>query len=166
MKNPEESHAISLLVANKPGVLIRISLVFARRGYNIDSLVVSRSHDPRFSSMTIVASGDKETLTQIINQLNKLVDVVHAKDHTGETMVEKELVLVKLHCSEEQRTSLLQIVEHFKGQTVDLTENTMMVQITGNPEKLDAVEASLDKYKIIEMIRSGKLIMSRGKEAT
>ena len=165
-QNSQEIHSISLLVSNKPGVLIRISLVFARRGYNIDSLVVSSTHDHRFSRMTIVASGDKKTLIQIIKQLNKLVDVIHARDHTGELMVEKELALIKVKSPAKMRGEILQIVEHFKAETVDLTENTMLIQATGNPDKLDAIESLLDKYAIIEMIRSGKLIMSRGEVTT
>ena len=160
------SHSISLLVANKPGVLIRISLVFAKRGYNIDSLVVSPAHNQNFSRMTMVASGDRKTLEQIIKQLNKLVDVLHARDHTGESMVEKELFLLKVMCASDKRAEVLQIVEHFKGQTLDLTENAMIIQVTGNPDKLDAVEGLLDKYGIIEMVRSGKLIMSRGEGST
>src|SRR4051812_25185900 len=97
-------HSISLLVNNRPGVLIRISLVFARRGYNIDSLVVSPTHNGKFARMNIVASGEPKTLEQIIHQLNKLVDVIHAKDHTGETVVEKELALIKVRCVPEKRT--------------------------------------------------------------
>ena len=166
MSNGLASHSISLLVANKPGVLIRIALVFARRGYNIDSLVVSRAHDPNFSRMTIVASGDLKTLEQIIKQLNKLVDVLHAQDHTGEVMVEKELVLIKVKCPPDKRGEIFQVVEHFNGQTMDLTNSSVTIQVTGNPDKLDAVEAILDPYGVIEMIRSGKLIMTRGEQVT
>src|SRR5512137_2237055 len=91
-------HSISLYVANKPGVLIRIALVFSRRGYNIDSLVVSETQDPRFSRMNIVASGDRETLEQILKQLNKLTDVIHARDYSFSEVIEKELALVKIDC--------------------------------------------------------------------
>ena len=161
-----ESHAISLLVSNKPGVLIRVALVFGRRGYNIDSLVVSPTHDPRFSRMTIVASGDLPTLWQIIKQLNKLVDVIHAHDHTGEIVVERELALIKVKCPADQRTEILQITEHFKGDTVDLTEDTIMIQVTGSSEMLDSMMVMLEKFSIIETVRSGKLIMARGHEST
>ena len=91
-------HTISLYVSNKPGVLIRIALVFARRGYNIDSLIVSEGHDPDFSNMNISATGDERTLDQILKQLNKLVDVVHAKDNTGEDVIQRELALLKVKC--------------------------------------------------------------------
>ncbi len=159
-------HSISLLVNNRPGVLIRIALVFARRGYNIDSLVVSPAHNGKFARMNIVASGEGKALEQIIKQLNKLIDVIHAKDHTTEIVVEKELALIKVQCSSEKRTEILQIAEHFKSQTVDLSENTLMLQVTGSTEKLDAMELMLDKYGIKEMVRTGKIIMARGSADT
>ncbi len=162
----QDSHSISLLVNNKPGVLIRIALVFARRGYNIDSLVVSPSHDERFSRMSITASGDMNTLEQIIKQIDKLVDVIHAKDHTGEITVEKELVLIKVQCPPETRTEILQISEHFKCQTVDIDDDTLMIQATGNTDKLDALHTMMNKYKIVEMVRTGKIIMVRGGDST
>lgn len=161
-----ESHVISLLVSNKPGVLIRVALVFGRRGFNIDSLVVSPTHDPKFSRMTMVASGDLMTLRQIIKQLNKLVDVIHAQDHTGEIVVERELALIKVKCNAEQRTEILQITEHFKGETVDLTEDTIMIEATGSSELLNAMMVLLEKFEILETVRSGKLIMARGHEST
>jgi acetolactate synthase-1/3 small subunit len=159
-------HSISLLVNNKPGVLIRISLVFSRRGYNIDSLVVSPAHNGKYARMNIVASGEPKTLEQILKQLNKLIDVLHAKDHTGETVVEKELALIKVRCTPEKRSEILQIAEHFKAQTVDLSENTLMLQVTGGTDKLDAAEMMLDKYGIAEMVRTGKVIMARGESGT
>jgi len=159
-------HSISLLVNNRPGVLIRISIVFARRGYNIDSLVVSPTHNGKFARMNIVASGEPKTLEQIIKQLNKLIDVIHAKDHTGETVVEKELALIKVGCRPDQRTEILQIAEHFKAQTVDISDSTLMVQATGNTDKLDALETMLDKYGIKELVRTGKVIMARGAVST
>ena len=101
-----KKHSISLLVNNKPGVLIRIALVFARRGFNIDSLVVSESNVPEFSRMTIAATGDNKTLDQIIKQLNKLVDVVHATDNTGKNIIERELALLKVFCDSEKRVDV------------------------------------------------------------
>ncbi len=166
MNNKNNSHSISLFVNNKPGVLIRIALVFARRGYNIDSLVVSPSRDQHFSRMSITASGKAKILEQIIKQLNKLVDVLHATDHTGEIVVEKELALIKVECSIEQRTEILQISEHFKCQTVDISGNTLMLQVTGNSDKLDALHTIMAKYKILEMVRTGKIIMARGDAST
>lgn len=163
---PTPSHTISLLVNNKPGVLIRISLVFARRGYNIDSLVVSPSADDRFARMTITASGDIETLGQIIKQLNKLVDVIHATDHTGDVVVERELALIKVTCTPEQRTEVLQISEHFKCQSVDISPSTIMLECTGKSDKLDALLVMLEPHGVLELVRTGKVVMSRGSEET
>jgi acetolactate synthase-1/3 small subunit len=160
------AHSISLLVANRPGVLVRIALVFSRHGYNIDSLVVSPTLNPEFSRMNIVARGNPEILMQIIKQLEKLVDVVHAKDHTNMNVVEKELALIKLRCSSEERTEILQLCEHFKASTVDMTDNSMIIQITGNTDKIDAMKNLCSKFEIVEYIRTGKVIMLRGKDKT
>lgn len=162
----EPAHSISLLVSNKPGVLVRISLVFSRRGYNIDSLVVSPTLDSEFSRMNIVARGNPETLVQIIRQLEKLVDVIQAKDHTGESIVERELALFKVKAYSENRTELLQIAEHFKAISLDMTETSMILQVTGASEKIDAVKTLLMKFGIIEFIRTGKVIMARGEDKT
>ena len=160
------SHLISLHVANKPGVLNRIAQVFARRGFNIDSLVVSESQDPAYSRMTISASGDKRTLDQILKQLNKLMYVVHAVDHTGEDVVGRELGLVKVRCSAEVRSEVMDIGHAFKCDIVDISENTMSFQVTGQSEKLDALHRMLDKYGIVEMVRTGKVLIARGDSST
>ena len=158
----EDTHTISLLVNNKPGVLIRISLVFARRGYNIDSLVVSPAHNKDFSRMSITARGERKILEQIIKQLNKLVDIIHANDHTADVVIERELALIKVKFPPNLRTEILQIAEHFKCQTVDLSDSTLIIESTGSSEKLDALHAMLTKYNVTEMVRTGKLIMARG----
>ncbi|MDR3200496.1 MAG: acetolactate synthase small subunit [Spirochaetales bacterium] len=161
-----KKHTISLLVSNKPGVLIRISLVFARRGYNIDSLVVSPSQDPSFSMMNIVATGDSQTLDQILRQLNKLVDVLHARDRTGEDIIERELAIIKLCCTPQVRTDILQIAQAFSCDVVDLSDTCVTFQVSGKTEKLDAVNKVFEPYGIMEMVRTGKLLMARGEEAT
>lgn len=161
-----EPHTISLLVNNKPGVLIRIALVFSRRGYNLESVVVSPTHDPRFSRMSLVATGDPDTLHRIIGQLNKLVDVIHARDHTGDVKVEKEMALIKVECPPEKRTEILQIAHHFKAHSEDLTESTITFMATGSSDKLNAFETMLAKYGVVENVRSGKLFMVRGAEET
>jgi acetolactate synthase I/III small subunit len=160
------THSISLLVANKPGVLVRIALVFSRRGYNIDSLVVSPTMDGKFARMNICASGDPTILQQILAQLNKIIDVLHAFDHTGRNTVEKELALIKVKANADNRTELLQILEHFKAQTVDLTQHSLIIQVTGNSDKLDAMSTLLEKFEVVEVIRTGKVIMARGQEET
>lgn len=164
--NESPKHTISIYVANKPGVLVRVSQVFARRAYNIDSLVVSAGQDPRFSRMTIVCSGDKETLEQIIKQCAKLVDVLHARDHSGENVIEREYALVKLNAPSADRTAILQIVDHFKGQTVDFCTDSMIVAVSGTTEKLDACVDLLRGFGIIEEVRSGKMLVARGREET
>jgi len=159
-------HTLSLYVANKPGVLIRIALVFARRGYNIDSLVVSPSADPDFSSMNIVASGDEKTLDQILKQLNKLIDVVHATDRTNDDVIHRELALMKINCDEGARGEVLQLAKALDCDTVDLGAASVTIEVTGNTDKLDAVGRVFDRYGVLEMIRTGKILMSRGETIT
>ncbi len=159
-------HVISLLVANKPGVLIRTALVFSRRGFNIDSLVVSASQDPRFSMMNITAIGDPNTLIQILHQLNKLVDVVHAKDYTDADILQKELALIKIKCTQDQRTEALQIAQAFKAETTDISPEALIFEVSGKTEKLDAFQQMLAPFGIQEMVRSGKILMARSLEST
>lgn len=164
--NNVKKHTISLLVSNKPGVLIRIALVFARRGYNIDSLVVSESPDPAFSTMNISATGDSKTLEQILRQLNKLVDVIHARDRTDEDIIQRELALIKVRCAPEVRTDVLQIARAFDCKILDLSEKTVILQVAGKTEKIDAVNKIFEPYGIIETMRTGKVLMARGEEYT
>nr|AGS54305.1 acetolactate synthase small subunit [uncultured bacterium contig00111] len=166
MNSQLPAHSISILVSNKPGALVRIALIFSRRGYNIDSLVVSPTIDNSVSRMNIVARGNPETLAQIIQQLEKLVDVISAKDHTRKNVVEKELVLLKVRCKTDDRTELLQLCDHFKAHTVDMTETSMVLQLTGSSEKIDAMVSLCKKFEIIEFVRTGKVIMMRGEDKT
>ncbi len=159
-------HTISLYVANKPGVLNRIALVFGRRGYNIDSLVVSESTDSDYSYMNIVASGDPETLVQIIKQLNKLIDVVSAKDYSNEDVIQKELALFKINCPPTHRTEVLQIAQTFKAVSEDLTSTTLTLMVTGKSEKIDALKEMLNPYGVLELVRTGKVLISRGDHRT
>jgi acetolactate synthase-1/3 small subunit len=165
-ENGNGLHTLGVYVSDKPGVLARIAQVFARRGFNINSLVVSPSMDGCFSRMTITAKGDPAGLDQIIQALRKLIDVVHCVDHTGEDVVLKELALIKLAVLAESRAEALQIIDHFGGKTVDLTERSLIVMATGNSDKLDALVALLKKFKIIELVRTGKVVMARGEEET
>jgi acetolactate synthase-1/3 small subunit len=159
-------HTISVFVNDKPGVLSRVAQVFARRAYNIDSLVVSPAHDIGFSRMTIVSKGDPAVLDQIIKQLDKLVDVVRVAEHTGEDSVVRELALFKIKTDVGNRTEILQIVDVFRAKTVDIGDESLTIEVTGDSEKLDATERMLNKFGIIEMVRSGKLIIARGKDLT
>lgn len=166
MEGTIKKHTISLYVANKPGVLIRIALVFARRGYNIDSLVVSESQDPNFSRMNIVATGDEKTLDQILKQLNKLVDVIHAKDNTGEDIIEREIGLFKIKSTPENRSEILQVATAFRGELVDISDGTITFQVSGGSNILDAVAKFFEKYGIFEVVRSGKILIMRGEQET
>lgn len=159
-------HTLSILVNNEPGVLMRICQVFSRRGFNIDSLVVSQGRDPSFSRMTIGISGDPSGLHQIIMQVNKLIDVIHCFEHTSNDSVTKEMVLIKILCSADDRSGALQITEHFGGKTVDLTPSSMVVMITGDSPKVDAAVTMFSQYEIIETVRTGKVVMARGEQPT
>ena len=163
---PTKKATIGLLVNDQPGVLVRISQVFARRAYNIESLVVSPAHIPHCSRMTITSSGPREALQQIILQLNKLVDVMRAYDHTDDMAVTRELSLFKVGCSVDERTEVLQIIEVFRGKTVDISEETITVEATGPTEKIDTLERLLSKFDLREMVRTGKIVMGRGTQIT
>ena len=164
---PAPVHTISILVRNKPGVLVRVALVFARRGYNIDSLVVSTdvAHGD-FSRMTITCSGDPATLEQIIKQVTKLIDVVHAFDHTGQSIYETEVALVKINCKLPDRTEILQIAELYSAKVVDYGVDSLIVRIVGAAEKIDVFLSLLRNFQVVELVRSGKIIMTRGLATT
>ena len=160
-------HTLSMYVNNQPGVLMRICQVFARRAYNIDSLVVSHGRDPRFSRLTLGISGDPAGLDQIIKQCDKLVDVIHCTEHTPNDTVVRDMVLVKIQVKDaDSRTEVLQIIEHFGGKTVDMTGSSMIARIEGNSEKVDAAIRLLSNYEIIETVRTGKVVMARGQQPT
>ena len=161
-----KKHILSLLVCNKPGVLIRVALVFSRRGYNIDSLVVSEANSPEFSRMTITATGDKKTLVQIIKQLNKLIDVVHAIDNTDKSIIKRELALIKINCDSAKRSDLLMLVNACKGVPVDIGDNTIAFEVSGPSEKIDAIKKIFEPYGILEIVRTGVTLMARGDKGT
>lgn len=162
----QSPHTLSVYVNNRPGVLMRTCQVFARRGFNIDSLVVSQGRDPAFSRMTIGLSGDPTGLDQIIKQVSKLIDVIHCFEHTAGDSVTKEMVLVKFLATGEERTQALHVIEHFSGKTVDLTPKSMIAMISGDSGKIDSAVAMLSEFEIIETVRTGKVLMARGESAT
>lgn len=168
MKTQDKSniHTISFFVANKPGVLVRVALVFARRGYNIDALVVSPSLNEKFSRMTITAKGDPETLEQIIKQAAKLVDVVGATDHSEEDAVHQELMMVKVKYTSTAKAIILKHVKKFSAHVIDEDDKTLIISLSGTTDKLDELEKILKKYSVIEMVRSGKIVMAKGREIT
>ena len=160
------TYNLSIFVANRPGALVRIAQAFSRRGFNIESLVVSPGTTADFSRMTITAKGDRAGLEQIIMQCSKLVDVLACREHTDEEVVARELALVKVAVDSHQRGEVLQIADHFRAKTVDLSENSIVLEATGSSEKLDAMVDLMRKYKIIELVRTGKVIMARGERET
>nr|MBR9809741.1 acetolactate synthase small subunit [bacterium] len=160
------SNTLSILVNNSPGVLMRICQVFSRRAYNIDSLVVSEGRTGAFSRMTIDISGNPEGLEQIIKQVNKLIDVIHCFEHTAENSVVREMLLVKIIADKDERSAALQVIEHFAGKTVDMSPNSMIAMFTGTTSKIDAVVLMLGQFEVIETIRTGKVVVARGSQAT
>ncbi|MBF0485173.1 MAG: acetolactate synthase small subunit [Candidatus Omnitrophica bacterium] len=163
---PADTHTLSILVANKPGVLVRVALTFARRGYNIDSLVVSPSHNPKFSRITVTAKGDPAALEPVIKQLNKLIDVIHASEHDLSVAVDMEMSLLKVKATPASKTIIAKHMKEYHAKLIDETDNVMIIAQMGVTSELDAFEGLMNKYGLIEMVRSGKLLMTKGKETT
>ena len=158
-----QTHTITVLVDNRPGVLARVSGLFARRGYNIESLTVSITDNPNMSRMTIVVAGDADTLEQITKQLHKLIDTIKVVDLTQGVHIERELMLVKLKASEADiRAEVKSCVEIFRDTIVDITPKTYTVQLAGDSEKLDAFIEAVREIGIMEVVRSGVSGISRG----
>ncbi len=155
---------LSLLVDNTAGVLSRVSGLFSRRGYNIDSLTVGETMDPRYSRMTVVVPGDEQILDQITKQLAKLIDVVDIKILENDISVSRELVLVKLRVDPEDRQSVIAVVDVFRGNIVDVGRDSLIVELTGQQSKLDAFLQLLEGYEILELARTGITGLSRGSD--
>ncbi len=153
---------LSLLVDNTAGVLSRISGLFSRRGYNIDSLSVGVTADERFSRMTVVCSGDALILEQITKQLAKLVDVRDIKVLEPEDSVSRELVLVKVSAKPEQRQGIISIADIFRANVIDVSKDSLVIEMTGSKSKLGAFIDLLDDYEILELARTGITGLSRG----
>jgi len=162
----KNQHTISLLVANKPGVLVRISLAFARRGFNIDSLTVSPSFDERFSRMTITAQGNPAILEQIIKQTGKLIDVLNVEEHDANKSIEKELALFKVSYKASSKASLEKLFKKFHAHILEKTSETAVVEQTGTTQNIDSLEAELKAFGLIELVRTGKILIARGNEPT
>ncbi|MBC8103236.1 MAG: acetolactate synthase small subunit [Cytophagales bacterium] len=158
----QEQHTITVLVDNKPGVLARVSGLFARRGYNIESLTVSITENPEVSRMTIVVGGDMDTLEQITKQLHKLIDTLKVVDYLDIPMLERELALIKVSADPGQRAELMQLVEIFRGRVIDVAEKTFVVEVTGSGEKIDSFEKQMEAFGVRELVRTGRIAMMRG----
>ena len=155
---------LSLLVENTAGVLSRVSGLFSRRGYNITSLTVGETSDPKYSRMTVVAEGDQMILDQIRRQLGKLIDVVDIKLLEPEKSVSRELVLVKVRVVDDQRQSVITMANVFRGKIVDVGMDSLIIELTGQQNKLDAFIRLLKDYEILEIARTGITGLSRGSE--
>jgi acetolactate synthase-1/3 small subunit len=156
-------HTLSVLVENKSGVLARIAGLFSARGFNIDSLSVGETEDPSISRMTIVvAAGDEGILEQVEKQLNKLVDVIKVMDFAKIAHLERDLALIKLCADKHKRSEIMQIVDVFRGKIVDVSKDTLTVEITGDENKIQAFIKVIEPIGIKEMIRAGIVAMARG----
>jgi len=154
-------HILSVLVENKPGVLARIALMFARRGYNIHSLAVGPTEDERVSRLTLVVGTEAVQLEQIVKQLNKLVNVLKITE-LGDEAVERELQLVKVVADAGSRTQIIELAGVFRAKVVDVAHDTITIEAAGNPRKLEAMLDLLQPFGIREFVRSGTISLSRG----
>jgi acetolactate synthase-1/3 small subunit len=157
-----DKHTLSVLVENAPGVLTRVAGLFARRGFNIDSLAVGRTDRDDVSRMTIVVEGDKPLIEQVTKQLHKLIDVIKISNITEDEYVDRELVMIKVSAEPGQRVEIMHIAGIFRARVVDLGRKTLTFECTGNGGKINAFEESLRPYGIKELVRTGKIAMLRG----
>lgn len=157
-----KKYTIGALVSNKSGVLTRISGLFTRRGYNIDTLCVCATEDPEISRMTIILKGDEYLLYQMIKQMDKLEDVKKIGCANELDCVYRDLMLVKVSAPPEKRNEIVQITEIYKAKVVDLSPDTMILEITGDPDKLDAFVKVIEPYRILELQRTGVTVLARG----
>jgi len=155
-------HIISALVQNVPGVLSHISGMLASRGYNIDSLAVGETEDRSLSRMTFVVVGDEKILDQVCKQLAKIVTVVRVDNISGSEHVERDLMLIKVKTDHAERSGILELVEIFRAQVVDVNPDSLMIEIAGKESKIEAFIEVMRPYGIMELVRSGRIAMSRG----
>ena len=158
-------HVISALVMNEPGVLSLVAGLFSARGFNIDSLVVGRTENPELSRMTVVVDADDNTLEQVRKQLAKLVPVVKVRDFAGTAHIERDLALVTVGVSAGTRSEVIEIVNLFRGKVVDIAKNSLIVELSGPEEKVEACIELLEPYGIKELARTGVIAMARGMQA-
>ncbi|NLV72021.1 MAG: acetolactate synthase small subunit [Actinobacteria bacterium] len=159
-------HTLSVLVENKPGVLTRVAGLFARRGFNIDSLVVAETESAAVSRMTITVEEQDQPVEQVTKQLHKLINVLKITDLDPSGSVERELLLIKVKADAESRSAIMQIVEIFRAKIVDVSAEVLIVEMTGTREKVSAFMELLTPFGVVELMRTGRIAMSRGKRAT
>jgi len=159
-------HTISVLVENQPGVLTRVAGMFSRRGFNIDSIVVGAAEEPGFARMTIVLVGDERELDQVQKQLHKLIEVIKVSELDPADMVERELALIKVNADRSNRAEILQIVDIFRAGIVDVGQHTVVVEVTGDTKKVEAMVDLLRPFGIKEIVRTGRVGITRGARTT
>jgi acetolactate synthase-1/3 small subunit len=155
-------HTISVFVENLPGVLMRVAGLFSRRGYNIESLAVGPTEHAEFSRMTIVVSLDSKPVEQVVKQLHKLIPVVRVRELGEEVRVERELMLLKVKVPAGGRGEIRELAEIFRARIIDVSQESLVVEATGTPDKLDALEENLRPYGILELCRTGRIALERG----
>jgi acetolactate synthase-1/3 small subunit len=155
-------HTLSVLVQNKPGVLARTAGLFSRRGYNIESLTVGVTENENISRMTIVVAGDDTVVEQVTKQLNKLIEVIKVSDLTKESYVDRELVLIKVTADSSNRGEIMQLVDVFRARIVDVAAKSLIIEVTGDAEKIRALIDTLKQFGIKEIVRTGTLALGRG----
>ena len=159
-------HILSILVENKPGVLTRIAGLFARRGFNIDTLAVGPTDDERFSRITLTLDGAKHPIDQVTKQLHKLVNVLKIRDLEPDETLARELALFKVSADGANRAEVMQICEIFRAKIVDLGRRSLVVEVTGTCDKLDAFERLVRPFGLVEMARTGEIAIARGRGET
>ncbi len=155
-------HTLSVYVENRPGVLARVANLFSRRGYNIHSLAVAPTDNPSFSRMTIVVDVNKAPLEQIVKQLHKLINVVKITELQPESSVERELMLIQVEAEPATRAQILEIADIFRSKVLDVGIDTLTIESTGSPEKLEALAELLRPYGVVELARTGRVAIPRG----
>ena len=160
--NIRHPHILSVLVRNRPGVLARVSGLFSRRGYNIESLAVATTEDPAYSRMTIVVEGDDVILEQISKQLYKLIDILKVQDYSDIEAVNRELMLIKVAANKDTRPEIMQTVDIFRARIIDVAEDSVTIEATGDEGKVTAIEQMLKKFGIKELARTGIVSLPRG----
>ncbi len=157
---------LAILVEDRPGVLTRVSGLFSRRGYNIQNIAVGRTTEAGISRMTVTVEADPLTVEQIVKQLNKLVNVIKVSDLTEETSVERELMMVKVKAEPNKRSDLQQMVTTFRGKIIDVSPDSMIIEVTGDDDKLNAFLLMMQEFGIKEVVSTGKVSLLRGGKIT
>jgi acetolactate synthase-1/3 small subunit len=157
-------HVLSILVENKPGVLARIAGLFARRGFNIDTLAVGPTEDENISRITLTVDGAVHPIDQVTKQLHKLVNVLKIRDMEPEDTIAREMALFKVSAAVESRAEIMQFAEIFRADIIDVSRRTMTIEVTGSADKIEAFERMIRPHGLVEMVRTGEVAIARGRD--